>query len=335
MAREVNSKTALETARRVIRVEIEALDEICSRLTEDFSRAVDLIVQCRGRVVVTGMGKSGQICRKIAATMASTGTSSFFLHAGEAIHGDLGMFARGDVCIAVSNSGTTQEVLSLLPAVKRLSIPLIAITGGLESALAQAADVLLDAHVRIEACPMNLAPTASTTVTLALGDALAVAVLEAKGFTDRDFAMLHPGGALGRRLLRVEDVMHAGSQVPLVATTATLAEVLRAVTDGGLGTVGVIDGVGNGPGAGSGALVGVITDGDVRRAVLKFGDVSGKTAGEMMSNNPKTVAAEALAEEALATMERHSIASLFILEAGTRRPIGIVHLHDLLKASVA
>lgn len=329
MARHVNPQAALATARRVIRVEIEALDEISSRLTEDFSRAVNLIVQCRGRVVVTGMGKSGQICRKIAATMASTGTSSFFLHAGEAIHGDLGMFARGDVCIAVSNSGTTQEVLSLLPAVKRLSIPLIAITGGLESALAQAADVLIDARVRIEACPMNLAPTASTTVTLALGDALAVAVLEAKGFTDRDFAMLHPGGALGRRLLRVKEVMHSGTQVPLVASTATLADVLRAVTDGGLGTVGVVEGSGKGP------LVGVITDGDVRRAVLKFGDVSGKTAGDLMSNDPKTVAAEALAEEALATMERYSIASLFILDTTTRRPLGIVHLHDLLKASVA
>ena len=329
MNRQVDPKAALETARRVIRVEREALDEISLRLTEDFARAVDLIVRCKGRVVVTGMGKSGQICRKIAATMASTGTSSFFLHAGEAVHGDLGMFARGDVCIAVSNSGTTQEVLSLLPAVKRLSLPLIAITGGMDSALAQAADVVLDAGVRIEACPMNLAPTASTTATLALGDALAVAVLEAKGFTDRDFAKLHPGGALGRRLLRVEEVMHPRSQVPLVATTATLAETLRAVTDGGLGTVGVVE-------AGDkGSLVGVITDGDVRRAVLKFGDVTNKTAGELMSNNPKTVAAEALAEEALATMERHSIASLFILESGTRRPIGIVHLHGLLRASVA
>lgn len=329
MVRQVDAKAVLETARRVLRVECEALEEVSERLTEDFSVAVDLIVRCKGRVVVTGMGKSGQICRKIAATMASTGTSSFFLHAGEAIHGDLGMFARGDVCIAVSNSGTTQEVLSLLPAVKRLSLPLIAITGGTESALAQAADVVLDAGVKIEACPMNLAPTASTTVTLALGDALAVAVLEAKGFTDRDFAMLHPGGALGRRLLRVEEVMHPASQVPLVATDASLAATLQAVTDGGLGTVGVVE-----PGD-KGQLVGVITDGDIRRAVLRYGDVSVKTAGDMMSHDPKTVAAEALAEEALATMERHSIASLFILETGTRRPVGIVHLHDLLKASVA
>ncbi len=329
MVRTVDAKAAVETARRVIRIECEALDEIGARLTEDFARAVELVVRCKGRVVVTGMGKSGQICRKIAATMSSTGTSSFFLHAGEAVHGDLGMFARGDVCIAISNSGTTQEVLALLPAVKRFGLPLIAITGGLESALAQAADVVLDVRVRMEACPMNLAPTASTTATLAMGDALAVAVLEAKGFTDRDFAQLHPGGALGRKLLRVEEVMHPDAQVPLVATTATLAETLRAITEGGLGTVGVVET------GGKGLLVGVITDGDVRRAVLRHGDVSAKTAAELMSNNPKTVAAEALAEEALATMEKHSITSLFILETGTRRPIGIVHLHDLLKASVA
>jgi arabinose-5-phosphate isomerase len=329
MARTVDSKAALETARRVMQIECEALQGSAERLDEGFAKAVDLILRCKGRVVVTGMGKSGQICRKIAATMSSTGTSSFFLHAGEAVHGDLGMFARGDVCIAISYSGSTQEVLALLPGVKRLGLPLIAITGGLESALAKAADVVLDATVRIEACPMNLAPTASTTVTLALGDALAVAVLEAKGFTDRDFAKLHPGGALGRRLLRVEEVMHPDSQVPLVATDASMTDTLRAVTAGGLGVVGVVD-----P-ADRGKLVGVVTDGDLRRALLKLGDVTTRTAGEVMSTNPKTVAAEALAEEALATMEKHSITSLFILETGTRHPIGIVHLHDLLKASVA
>lgn len=329
MVRTVDPKAALETARRVLRIEREALDGAAARMTEDFGRAVDFILRCKGRVVVTGMGKSGQICRKIAATMSSTGTSSFFLHAGEAVHGDLGMFARGDVCIAISNSGTTQEVLALLPGVKRLGLPLIAITGGMDSALAQAADVVLDAGVQQEACPMNLAPTASTTVTLALGDALAVAVLEAKGFTDRDFAMLHPGGALGRRLMRVEEVMHPDSQVPLVPETATLAETLHAITQGGLGTVGVVEA------GGKGLLIGVVTDGDVRRAVLRHGDVSACKAADLMSKAPKTVAAEALAEEALATMEKHSITALFILETGTRRPIGIVHLHDLLKASVA
>jgi arabinose-5-phosphate isomerase len=327
MVRPLDSKAALETARRVIRVEREALDEISERLDEGFAKAVDLVLRCKGRVVVTGMGKSGQICRKIAATMASTGTSAFFLHAGEAIHGDLGMFSRGDVCIGVSNSGTTQELLSLLPGVKRLGLPLIAITGGLESPLAEAADVVLDVRVRMEACPMGLAPTASTTATLAMGDALAVAVLEAKGFTDRDFAMLHPGGALGRKLMRVEEVMRPDSRVPLVTTTASLADTLQAMTQGGLGCVGVVDG--------GGALVGVVTDGDVRRAVIRHGDLSGHTADELMSKNPKTVAAEALAEEALAVMEQFSITALFILETGSGRPIGIVHLHDLLKASVA
>lgn len=329
MPRTVDPKAALETARRVIRVEVEALEEMSERMNDGFAKAVDLIVQCKGRVVVTGMGKSGQICRKIAATMASTGTSSFFLHAGEAVHGDLGMFARGDVCIAISNSGTTQEVLALLPGVKRLGLPLISITGGVDSPLAKAADVLLDVRVGMEACPMNLAPTASTTATLAMGDALAVAVLEAKGFTDRDFALLHPGGALGRKLMRVEELMHPDVQVPLVATDASLTDALKAITAGGLGTVGVVDA------ADHGKLVGVVTDGDIRRAVLKHGDISGSFAGDLMSSNPKTVAAEALAEEALATMEKHSITALFILATGTRRPIGIVHLHDLLKASVA
>ncbi|HXC53448.1 MAG TPA: KpsF/GutQ family sugar-phosphate isomerase [Candidatus Limnocylindrales bacterium] len=328
MVRDLDPNAALETARRVLRIECEALDETASRLDENFSRAVDLILHCKGRVVVTGMGKSGQICRKIAATMASTGTSAFFLHAGEAVHGDLGMFARGDVCIAISNSGTTQEVLALLPGVKRLAIPLIAITGGLSSPLAEAADVVIDVRVRKEACPMNLAPTASTTVTLAIGDALSVAVLEAKGFTDRDFAQLHPGGALGRKLMRVEEVMHPDAQVPLVTTSSSLTETLRTMTEGGLGTVGVVDDA-------SGELAGVITDGDIRRAVLRHGDVSGKKASDLMSQNPKTARAEALVEEALATMEKHSITALFILERDTRRPIGIVHLHDLLKASVA
>lgn len=327
MQRRLDPKAALESARRVIRIEREALDDIHDRLTEDFARAVDLVLDCKGRVVVTGMGKSGQICRKIAATLSSTGTSSFFLHAGEAVHGDLGMFARDDVCIAISNSGTTQEVLALLPGVKRLGLPLIAITGGIDSPLAEAADVVLDVRVRIEACPMNLAPTASTTATLAMGDALAVVVLEAKGFTDRDFAMLHPGGALGRRLLRVEEVMHPGSAVPLVRAGDLAADTLKAISEGGLGTAGVVDDAGR--------LVGVVTDGDVRRAVLRIGDLRGHRTHELMSRSPKTVASEALAEEALAIMERHSITSLFILDSEGARPIGIVHLHDLLKASVA
>ncbi len=326
MKRAVDLETALEIARRVIRVEMDALEGISERLGEGFARAVDLVLACNGRVVVTGVGKSGQICRKIAATLSSTGTSSFFLHAGEAVHGDLGMFARGDVCIAISYSGCTQEVLALLPGIKRIGLPLIAITGDLDSALAKAADAVLDVRVKAEACPLSQAPTASTTATLAMGDALAVAVLEAKGFTDRDFAMLHPGGTLGRKLMRVEDVMHPRAAVPLVGDDALVLDALRKITDGGLGAAGIIDS--------GGALVGVITDGDIRRAVLRYGDLSPLSTSDVMTRNPKTIAAEALAEEALATMERYQITSLFILEGDSRRPLGILHLHDLLKAGV-
>jgi len=318
---------SLASARRVIQIEIDALGALGDRLDRSFEQAVDAIVGCEGRVVVTGMGKSGQICRKIAATLASTGTSAFFLHAAEASHGDLGMFARGDVCLAISNSGTTQELLSLLPSVKRLRIPLIAITGGARSPLARDADVVLDISIEQEACPMGLAPTASTTVTLALGDALAVAVLEQRGFSERDFALLHPGGALGAKLLRVADVMHADSEVPCVAQDLPVRRTLDVMTEGKMGVAAVV--------APDGKLVGVITDGDVRRGVMGSDGFVDLTAAAVMSTGPKTVAASALAAEALAIMEEHSITSLFIVDAETHKPLGIVHLHDLLKAGIA
>jgi arabinose-5-phosphate isomerase len=273
------------------------------------------------------MGKSGQICRKIAATMASTGTSSFFLHPAEASHGDLGMLARGDVCLAISNSGTTRELVALLPSIKRMSVPLIAITGGKQSPLAETADVVLDSEVAEEACPLGLAPTASTTVQLAIGDALAVAVLERRGFSSEDFAQLHPGGALGRRLLRVRDVMHPTAELPRIRADDPIRAVVEAITKGGLGVAAVIDD--------AGTLAGVITDGDLRRALLRNVDVSSAAAADVMTRTPKTVAAAALAAEALATMEKHSITSLFIVEEATRRPLGIIHLHDLLRADVA
>ncbi len=317
--------SVLATARRVLEVEAQAIRDTSERLGADFERAVELVVTCKGRVVVTGMGKSGQICRKLAATFASTGTSSFFLHAAEGAHGDLGMFARGDVCIGVSYSGTTDELLALLPSIKRLEIPLIAITGGVDSPLAEQADALLDVRVEAEACPMGLAPTASTTATLAVGDALAVAALESKGFTERDFAQLHPGGALGRQLLRVSEVMHPGDSVPTVAESVAMPEALAAMTAGGLGLVGVT-------GAG-GKLVGVVTDGDIRRGVLEHGSLVELSAAEIMSSAPKTVASNALAAEALATMERHTITALFIVDADGR-PGGVVHMHDLLRAGV-
>ncbi|MFP6599049.1 MAG: KpsF/GutQ family sugar-phosphate isomerase [Deltaproteobacteria bacterium] len=319
---------ALASARRVIGLEATALAAMAERLGEPFAAAVETIAAIDGRVVVTGMGKSGQVCKKIAATLSSTGTAAVFLHAAEAAHGDLGMFARGDVCLAVSNSGTTQEILELLPAVRRLSLPLVAMTGGLDSPLAVEADFVLDVSVAEEACPLGLAPTASTTATLAMGDALAVAVLERRGFDEQDFAMLHPGGALGRQLLRIAELMHGQDELPVVGPDEPAHSTLEAMTAGGLGVVAVVD---------QGRLAGVVTDGDVRRALLAH---TGKdafdslSAAGIMSSDPKTVAAEALATEALALMEEHAITSLFITDK-EGRPCGILHMHDLLRAGLA
>lgn len=321
------TRSALDAARRVIEIEVEALRRIGGRLGADFERAVEIVCACKGKVIVTGMGKSGQICRKIAATLSSTGSSAIFVHAAEASHGDLGIFSRDDACIAVSNSGTTAAVLDLLETMKRLSLPLIAMTGTLDSPLAQAADVVLDVSVESEACPLGLAPTASTTAALALGDALAVAAFEEKGFCEEDFALLHPGGALGRRFLRVSDLMHASADLPRVATGAALRDTVDAITKGGLGTVAVVDGDGH--------LVGVVTDGDIRRAVLANPNLAGLSAADVMTEGPRTVAGAALAAEALALMEKHGITSLFIVDSSSGDPLGIVHLHDLLKAHVA
>lgn len=316
----------LARARRVLEVETSALAALRARLDDRFARALDLLLGCRGKVVVTGVGKSGIVCRKIAATLASTGTPAFFLHAGEGSHGDLGTLVRGDVLIAVSNSGETQEVLSLLPAARRLGLPLIAVTGGPDSTLGRAADVVLDVSVPEEACPLNLAPTASTTVTMALGDALAIALLEERGFSMEDFAQLHPAGALARRLLRVEDVMHRGAGVPLVPAGAALKETLVEITSKRLGVTGVVDA--------GGELVGVVTDGDLRRGLERAADIRTLTAHDLMTTSPKTIGGGALAAEAIAVMERHAITSLFILADGSRRPLGVIHLHDLLRAGV-
>ncbi len=320
-----NVEGDLARARRVLRIEAGAIRELARRLDDRFSRAVDLLVQCRGKVVVTGMGKSGQICRKLASTFASTGTPAFFLHAGEGMHGDAGMIMKEDVVLAVSNSGET-EVVQLLPLIKRLELQLIALTGVPASTLGRAADVVLDTRVAEEACPLGLAPTASTTATLALGDALAVAALERRNFNADDFAVLHRGGSLGRRLLKVDEVIHTGAQLPLVAAEAPIEAVLAEMTEKRLGITGVTDG--------DGALVGVITDGDLRRGLQSSADLRGHSARTLMTTRPKTIEAGALAERALATMERHSITSLFVLESNGQRPLGIVHLHDLLKAGV-
>jgi arabinose-5-phosphate isomerase len=316
----------IERARRVLSVEAAALTALRDRLGESIERALDLLLACRGRAIVTGVGKSGIVCRKIAATLASTGTPAFFLHAGEGSHGDAGMLMRGDVLLGVSYTGESEEVLRLLPVARRFDIPLIAITGAPGSTLGQAADVTLDASVPEEACPLGLAPTASTAAAMALGDALAVALLEERGFTAEDFALLHPAGALGRRLQRVEDLMHRGEQVPLVPPDASLQETLVAITGKRLGVTGVVDG--------DGALVGVVTDGDLRRGLERGGDIRALTARDLMSTRPKTIRGDALAAQAVGLMERLAITSLFVLDGSARRPVGVIHLHDLLKAGV-
>ena len=285
---------------------------------------MDVLVACEGKVVVSGLGKSGLVCRKIASTLASTGTPALFLHAAEGLHGDIGMLTRGDVLLAVSNSGSTEVIAMLAPA-RRLGLPVVAMTGDRGSQLGRAADVVLDVSVAEEACPLGLAPTASTTATLALGDALAIALLERRGFSAEDFGTLHPGGALGRRLRRVDELMHTGAELPLVSGSATMADVLREVSAKRLGLTGVL--------GADGTLAGIITDGDLRRAVQRHGDVLRFAASELMTRAPKTVPAGALAESALALMEQHAITALFIVDA-EGRPAGVLHLHDLLRAAV-
>jgi len=316
----------LVSARRVLDVESAALAAIRARLDAHFGRALELLLACRGKVVVTGVGKSGIVCRKIAATLSSTGTPAYFLHAGEGSHGDLGTLVRGDVLLAVSYSGETEEVLRLLPAARRLAIPQVAICGNPDSTLARHADVTLDVSVPEEACPLGLAPTASTTATMALGDALAIALLEERGFSVEDFARLHPAGSLGRRLLRVEDLMHRGAAVPLVPRHASLKDTLVEITSKRLGVTGVVDAAGE--------LSGIVTDGDLRRGLERADDIRRLTAEDLMSTAPKTIAGGALAAEAVAVMERHAITSLFIMADGGRRPVGVIHLHDLLRAGV-
>ena len=319
----------LEEAKKVIRIEAEALLALAEAINGEFERGVKLILASKGRVVVTGMGKSGLIGQKIASTMASTGTPAFFLHPAEGIHGDLGMIIKGDVVIAISNSGETEEVIRILPVIKRLGASLIAMTGSAGSTLARSGDVFLDISVKEEACPLGLAPTASTTATLAMGDALAVALLLQRGFKAEDFALFHPGGALGKKLiLRVEDMMHKGDAVPLVKEDTSMREALFVITSKGLGITGVTDAAGK--------LTGIITDGDLRRALEKGTDFLERSAGQLMTRNPKRIKRSELAASALQRMEEYSITTLFVFEDDDApRPVGVVHLHDLLKAGIA
>jgi arabinose-5-phosphate isomerase len=311
----------------VLKIEAKGISALGERLDDSFLRAVELLYDCQGKVVVTGMGKSGIVCRKIAATLASTGTPSFFLHAGEGIHGDLGMVMRGDVIVAVSNSGETEEILKLLPHFKLNGLKLIVMTGKLDSSLAKAGDVVLDVGVSEEACPLGLAPTASTTAALAMGDALAVVLLERKEFKEQDFALRHPGGILGRKLLlKVKDLMKKGDEIPLVREEAPMKEALFEITSKRLGLTGVVDG--------EGRLKGAITDGDLRRGLEKKGDIFGLKAAELMTRAPKVIAAETLAAEAVAVMEQYPITALFIVDQQSKKPIGVIHLHDIIKAGV-
>jgi len=311
----------------VLKTEADAISALCDRLDQNFSRACDLILNCKGRVVVTGMGKSGHIGNKIAATLASTWTPSFFMHSGEASHGDLGMITAEDLVIALSNSGETSEITLLLPLLKRLGIPLLALTGKTGSTLARSADIHLDVSVSKEACPLGLAPTSSTTATLAMGDALAVAVLEARGFTEQDFALSHPGGNLGRRLLlRVSDIMHSGAAVPLVNTQTTLKDTLLEMTAKGLGMAGVID-------TDSNRLAGIYTDGDLRRTFEKMPDINTALVRDYMTANCVTIGAERIASEALKIMHDKKINALIVVDEKNEVQ-GALNMHDLLRAGV-
>lgn len=309
-----------EVAREVIAIEAAAVSGLLDQLDGRFDEAVALLKSATGRVVCTGMGKSGIVMKKIAATLSSTGTPALFLHPAEAIHGDLGMLVPGDVVLAASYSGTTEELLSLVDTLKRLAIPLVAMTGSHQSPLARHADVHLQAAIDQEACPLNLAPTASTTATLALGDALAMALLEARGFTPEDFARLHPGGRLGKRLLRVDQLMHAGDALPQVHASTPLREAIYEMSKKGLGITAVVDD--------DHKLLGCISDGDLRRLLEKDEQLLRRSAGECMRPAPRTIAPDELAPAALQQMESHRITSLFVCAADGRL-LGIVHLHDL------
>lgn len=313
-------------ARRVLEIEAAAVAGLAARLDSRFDQACELCLACTGRVVVTGMGKSGHVAGKVAATLASTGTPAFFVHPGEASHGDLGMITRTDLLIAISSSGETGEIVTILPLLKRLAIPLITMTGNLRSTLAEAATVALDIGVAEEACPLNLAPTASTTAALAMGDALAVALLESRGFTREDFALSHPGGALGRRLLlRVDDVMHKGNSIPLVDLQTPLSAGLMEMSRKGLGMTGILDG--------NQRLAGIFTDGDLRRVLDRGIDVHATPISEVMTPNCRTIASGVLAAEAVHMLEQYKINALLVVD-DERRVVGALNVHDLLRAGV-
>ncbi|MDQ8032332.1 D-arabinose 5-phosphate isomerase [Bordetella genomosp. 1] len=320
------SAGALDSAHRTLHTEAQAILDLSARLDDSFTRVVDMLLACRGRVVVSGIGKTGHIGRKIAATLASTGTPAFFMHATEAVHGDLGMITHDDVLIAISYSGTGEELLTILPVVRRMGAGLVAITGNPESELARLADVHLDTSVAQEACPLNLAPTASTTAALALGDALAVACLEARGFGPEDFARSHPGGALGRRLLtHVRDVMRSGPALPTVPADAPLFRALEEISAKGMGMTAVLDA--------DGRPLGIFTDGDLRRLIEREGDIRGLTVAQGMTRHPRTISPDALAVQAAQLMDERRLNQMLVLD-NEGRLVGALHMHDLMAAKV-
>lgn len=315
----------LTQAKNVLELEARSIMEVKDRIDESFEHAVDIIFDSSGRVVVTGMGKSGLICKKIAATLASTGTPAFFLHPADAIHGDLGMMVRGDVVLALSNSGETEEIKRLIPYIKRFGLPLICISGRIKSTLARNSDCFLDASIRKEACPFDLVPTVSTTVSLALGDALAMALLARRGFKEEDFALFHPGGSLGRRLTKVADLMHKDDEIPSVRDDKLMRDALYEMTIKRLGMTCVIDK--------DGKFVGIVTDGDLRRLLERYPDLLDKKVKDVMTHNPKTVSQNEIAAKAVEIMELYAITSLVCIDS-EEKPAGVIHLHDLLKAGV-
>lgn len=317
----------IEKAKQVLKIESDAILGLIDRIDESFVKTVDLLDACNGRVVITGIGKSGIIGKKISATFASIGIPSLFLHAADAIHGDIGMITKKDLVIAISNSGESEEILNLLPTIKRFGVILISITGNINSTLANKSDIVLNASVKEEACPLGLVPTASTTATLALGDALAVSLLDKRGFKEEDFAVFHPGGSLGKKLLiKVDDLIHTGKQIPILKINAPLKDVIMEISSKKLGVTIVVDN--------EGKVAGIITDGDLRRLMeKKEEDIFTITAQDIMTTNPKIIEKNALAAKALQIMEKHSITSI-ITTNGAKNPTGIIHLHDILKAGV-
>lgn len=320
-------KSITDLAKEVLDIEAHSILRLKNGIDERFNQAINILYACKGRVIVTGMGKSGLIGKKIAATLSSTGTPSYFLHPAESTHGDSGVITRDDVIIAISNSGETQELLNLLPLIKRFGVQMIALTGGLTSTLAKTSDVTLDISVEKEACPLNKAPTASTTATLAMGDALAVCLLEKRGFSEEDFLIFHPGGALGRGFLySVEELMIRGEKLPIASEDANFTDVINLITEKKLGVAILTDS--------NGTMTGVLTDGDIRRTLIKYSEVKNLKVKEVMTVNPKTILPSELAAKALNLMEKYSITALTITDEN-KKPVGILHIHDLLKAGVA